>query len=763
MIARDLVRWLTAARGDDTGGGRSGALSPGVARRPVRGGRAAWRGGGVAPVRARVPGVLTELEPAPGGGLVRFARSELYVRVTVRGALFLGWDGAAPLPSYALTGAEAVAPDERVVLEPDTEGGVRLVSERLGLTVARDGTVEVRTPGGVMLRRQAPPRWWEAAGSVRGGGRWVSRAEVAADAVFLGAGRDGAVLAEGAYTVGGVRPGLRMPVQVVQADAGCHLVFHDAEEEGEWLLRPGREGAGSGHDRAGVAELRMSGGPVRSWVVVGSPQRLAYGWASLTGAPVPPPGDALGGAGRELVVVRGGGGPGAVEGCLTTGRRRGFGGGAGPRGRFGGSGEVTRGFGAGAGLTRVFRAGAGLTRRFGGGAGRDAGAGVPEWTDSEVRAREGERYVAFAGQGRHGFVHSFEGMGGVLELCRARAVFNSLRGAFPGERPLQLAVGVWAGQQRYGGVCLPGPEAGDWAELPRAVGRVLGLGLCGVPFCGPGVPGTGDGGRGARGGEVRTPGVRTPGVRTPGVRTRGVRASGVRRSEGSLSDEDVEWAVRWEQLARWLPWSGGAEGGSAGGAASGERERWGPYWTTLARHAGLWGGPWVRPVWWFTPEDRALRGVGDAFLVGEALLVAPVCEPGVRSRRVRLPKGQWYDTATEVVYEGERTVEVAAPLDRVPVLVRAGAVIPVREAGGTVLDVWAPLAESGPGAGLYIPDEEGGWSPPLVERYTSRLGADGEVVVERSGGPGAGPGGASAAGRPVRVRGLGAAEAVGPA
>ncbi|SCE47548.1 alpha-glucosidase, partial [Streptomyces sp. DfronAA-171] len=356
-----------------------------------------------------------------------------------------------------------------------------------------------------------------------------------------------------------------------------------------------------------------------------------------------------------------------------------------------------------------------------------------------------------------GFVHSFEGMGGVLELCRARAVFNSLRGAFPGERPLQLAVGAWAGQQRYGGVCLPGPEAGDWAELPRTVGRVLGLGLCGVPFCGPGVPGTGDGGRGARGGEART-----PGVRTPEVRTRGVRASGVRRSEGSLSDEGVEWAVRWEQLARWLPWSDGAEGGSAGGAASGERERWGPYWTTLARHAGLWGGPWVRPVWWFTPEDRALRGVGDAFLVGEALLVAPVCEPGVRSRRVRLPKGQWYDTATEVVYEGERTVEVAAPLDRVPVLVRAGAVVPVREAGGTVLDVW-PLAESGPGAGLYIPDEEGGWSPPLVERYTSRLGADGEVVVERSGGPGAGPGGASAAGRPVRVRGLGAAEAVGPA
>ncbi|MEU6444638.1 TIM-barrel domain-containing protein [Streptomyces sp. NPDC047046] len=719
MIARDLVRWLTATRGDGAGGGRPGAVSRVVARRRVRAGRAAWRGGAVAPVRARVPGALTALEPAPGGGLVRFARSELYVRVTARGALFLGWDGAAPMPSYAVSGTEAVAPDERVVLEPDTEGGVRLVSERLGLTVARDGTVEVRTPGGVVLRRQSPPRWWEAAGSVRSGGRWVSRAEVAADAVFLGAGRDGAVLAEGAYTVGGVRPGLRMPVQVVQADAGCHLVFHDAEEEGEWLLRPGREGAGSGHDRAGVAELRMSGGPVRSWVVVGSPQRLAYGWASLTGAPVPPPGDALGGGGREVVRVRGGGGPGAVEVRPAAGRVRWFGGEA------------------------------GWDRWFGGGAGRDAGAEVPLWTDSGVRAREGERYVGLAGQGRHGFVHSFEGMDGVLELCRARAVFNSLRGAFPGERPLQLAAGVWAGQQRYGGVLLPGPEVGDWAELPRTVGRVLGLGLCGVPFCGPEARGAEGGARGARGGEVRGSEARVSRVWASEARA---------AAEGA----EAEWVVRWEQLTRWLPWGGWAEGEGAGGSASGGRERWGPYWTTLARHAGLWGGPWVRPVWWFTPEDRALRGVADAFLVGESLLVAPVCERGARSRRVRLPKGQWYDTATEVVYEGESTVEVAAPLDRVPVLVRAGAVVPVREAGGTVLEVWAPLPESGPGAGLYIPDEGEGWSPPLVERYTSRLGVNGEVVVERSGGPGVGPGGVGGAGRPVRVRGLGAAEPVGP-
>lgn len=49
-----------------------------------------------------MPGLLVSAEPGPGGGVVRFARSELCVRVTVGGAVFWAWDGAAPLPSYAL-------------------------------------------------------------------------------------------------------------------------------------------------------------------------------------------------------------------------------------------------------------------------------------------------------------------------------------------------------------------------------------------------------------------------------------------------------------------------------------------------------------------------------------------------------------------------------------------------------------------------------------------------------------------------------------
>ncbi|MBK3540482.1 glycosyl hydrolase, partial [Streptomyces sp. MBT67] len=119
--------------------------------------------------RARVPGAATGAEPGPGGGVVRFARSELRIRVSVGGAVFWAWDGAEPLPSYAVAG-EAPAPDERAVLEPGKDGGWQVVAERLTVVVSRTGAVELRTPGGVLLRRELPPRWWEPVGG--GPVRW---------------------------------------------------------------------------------------------------------------------------------------------------------------------------------------------------------------------------------------------------------------------------------------------------------------------------------------------------------------------------------------------------------------------------------------------------------------------------------------------------------------------------------------------------------------------------------------------------------------
>ncbi|MFE5487932.1 glycoside hydrolase family 31 protein [Streptomyces sp. NPDC056527] len=740
--------------------------------------------------RARVPGPVGDAEPLPGGGIIRFARSALRISVSAGGTVFWGWDGAEPLPSYALAG-EPPEPDPRAELEPDTDGGWRVVSERVTVAVSRHGAVEIRTPGGVVLRRDLPPRWWEP---VAGGpARWVQRSEVPADARFFGLGgrAAGPRLRDGSYRLwntdpkGRFSPGddplyITMPVQFVVSDAGTHLAFHDNSWDGRVTLTEGEEGAGSGHDRPGTSEVRMGGGPLRSWVVVGTPARVLHGWAALTGAPALPPSWALGpqharwGFGSEQEVRR------VVDGY----RERGL-----PlsvlhldidhydahqvftvdRERFPdlpGLADELRGQGvrlvsivdpavkAEPGNT-LYDSGSAAGAFVRDGRGNEVHGVVwpgecvyPDFTDPAVREWWGGLYEERLAQGFSGIWHdmnepvsfspfgdqtlprssrhALEGRGGdhreahnVYGLTMARAGYEGLRRLRPDERPFLFSRSGWAGMQRYGGTW-SGDVSTGWPGLRASLSLVLGLGLCGVPYSGPDVGGF----------------------------------------DGSPSPELF---LRWFQLGAWLPlfrthaaidagrrepWEFGAEVLEHARVALAERERMRPYFVTLSQLARLTGAPYVRPVWWGAPEDRALRDCEDAFLVGDALLVAPVLAPGADRRAVRLPRGRWYDTATGRAYEGPGQVLLDAPPSRIPVLARAGSVIPVRGAdGGLELEVWAPAAGRA-GGGLVVRDTGDGWEKAEIERYASRL-VDGRVVVERVT-----DGGSEEVALPVRVRGL---------
>ncbi|MFE0421922.1 glycoside hydrolase family 31 protein [Streptomyces sp. NPDC058953] len=766
-------------------------------RRGLRAVRRAWGRrradaaltGGRGAGRARVPGAVVGAEASPGGGVVRFARSELRILVAAGGAVFWGWDGAGPEPSYALA-APVPEPDPRAVLEPDTDGGWRVVSQRVTVAVSRLGAVEVRTPGGVVLRRDLPPRWWEPVDG--GAGSWSQRTEVAADARFFGLGgrASGPRLRDGTYRLWNTDPGgsfgpgddplsVTMPVQLVVADAGTHLVFHDSTWDGRLTLREGREGDGSGHDRPGTAELRMAGGPPRCWVVVGTPARVLARWSRLTGPAAVPPSWALGpqharwGFGTQREVRR------IVAGYRERGlplsavhldidhleEHRVF---TVDRGRFpdlpGLAAELR---GEGVRLVSIVdpavRARRGDAvydegRRIGAfvsdGRGREVRGEVwpgtcvyPDFTDPVVRRWWGELYaerlalgfagvwhdmnepVAFSPFGEttlpRSARHVLEGRGGdhreahnVYGLAMARAGYEGLRRLRPGERPFLFSRSGWAGLQRYGGTW-SGDVASSWAGLRASLALVLGLGLCGVPYSGPDVGGF-------------------DGFPTP------------------------ELYLRWFQLGAYLPlfrthaaigagrrepWEFGPAVLEHARAALLERERLRPYLVTLAQLARLTGAPYVRPVWWEAPEDRALRDCEDAFLLGDALLVAPVLEPGAVRRAVRLPRGRWYDTVSGRVYEGPGRVVLDAPLSRIPVLARAGSVIPVRGAdGGVELEVWAP-AQGRKGGGLVVPDPGDGWERAAVERYAVRWSA-GRVVVRQVRGDGA-----VRPERPVRVRG----------
>ncbi len=108
---------------------------------------------------------------------------------------------------------------------------------------------------------------------------------------------------------------------------------------------------------------------------------------------------------------------------------------------------------------------------------------------------------------------------------------------------------------------------------------------------------------------------------------------------------------------------------------------------TLGQEARTLGRAIQRPLGFAHPE----LGVhpDDIYLLGEALLVAPVVRPGLSEREVPLPAGRWVDWWTGEVYEGE-SATVQAPIDRIPVLLRAGAMIPLLRA---TIDTISPVAD----------------------------------------------------------------------
>lgn len=106
-----------------------------------------------------------------------------------------------------------------------------------------------------------------------------------------------------------------------------------------------------------------------------------------------------------------------------------------------------------------------------------------------------------------------------------------------------------------------------------------------------------------------------------------------------------------------------------------------PYLYTLAWQASAEDEPMLRPTFLDHEQDPQTWQECDDFMLGRDLLVASVVEQGARSREVYLPRhrGGWYDWHSGRAFAGGETVTLDAPLDRLPLLVRAGAVIPLGE------------------------------------------------------------------------------------
>lgn len=271
--------------------------------------------------------------------------------------------------------------------------------------------------------------------------------------------------------------------------------------------------------------------------------------------------------------------------------------------------------------------------------------------------------------------HYMEGRGGdhreahnIYGLLQAEAAYESLCHYRPDQRPFIVSRAGWAGLQRYAWTWTGDIEC-TWAALRQTVATVVGLGLSGIPYSGPDIG-------------------------------------------GFQGNPSAELYLRWFQMSSFLtfcrthsannvenraPWTYGEPYLSIIRQFLKLRYRLMPYFYTLAWEAAQKGYPPVRPVFWSNSDDSALWGVEDAFLLGDALLVCPITEEGMRSRQVTLPLGRWYSFWDDTVLEGSGRVTVEAPLEQIPLLVKAGSILPMAEGKNLILHLYPPVQGSSEG------------------------------------------------------------------
>ena len=103
-----------------------------------------------------------------------------------------------------------------------------------------------------------------------------------------------------------------------------------------------------------------------------------------------------------------------------------------------------------------------------------------------------------------------------------------------------------------------------------------------------------------------------------------------------------------------------------------------PYTYSVAYRSYQTGAPYMRALFMDFPSDPKVADIPDEYMYGSAFLVAPVTEQGATHRTVYLPAGcDWYNYWTNQRLHGGQTIDVEAPIDTLPLFVKAGSIVPL--------------------------------------------------------------------------------------
>jgi alpha-glucosidase len=251
-----------------------------------------------------------------------------------------------------------------------------------------------------------------------------------------------------------------------------------------------------------------------------------------------------------------------------------------------------------------------------------------------IQGPEGERTT-------HAEVHNLYGYG------MARASYEGLRRYNSFERPFVLTRSGFAGIQRWS-ACWMGDNHSWWEHLEMAMPQLMNMGLSGVPFVGTDIGGF----SGNASGELFARWMQF-GIFSPFCRVH--TEINTERHEPWVFGKQVEDICRDFLRLRY---------------------RLLPYIYSLFWEASRRGVPILRPLLYHFPDDPTTYSLHDQVMLGPQSMLAPIYHPGREHRHVYLPEGEWYDWWTDEKLVGPTHLLAYSPLERIPLYVRAGAIIP---------------------------------------------------------------------------------------
>ncbi len=280
--------------------------------------------------------------------------------------------------------------------------------------------------------------------------------------------------------------------------------------------------------------------------------------------------------------------------------------------------------------------------------------GVEAWwlDSSEPLDFYGEEQGAML-EGAHTALGSGSLYANMYPLMETAAVYEGQRAITNNQRVFILTRSAFLGQQRNSATSWSGDIAPTFDSLRRQTPAGLNFSMSGLPYW------TSDIG-GFQGGDPDDPAYQEVYVRwfeygtfCPIFRTHGARKANELWSYGRKAQDIL---TNYDKL----------------------RYRLLPYIYSTARRVTSEGYTPMRALVMDFPADANVLNVVDQFMFGPALLVSPVTNPAATSRNVYLPAGSaWYDFWTGAKLQGGQTIKASAPLETIPLYVRAGSILPM--------------------------------------------------------------------------------------